>query len=343
MANSVQMEPQPLRRSGVMTGAAAVLLFSVAAAFAAPPSQESETPASKRQRQNREYNESHRDVVERTWSRIITLSDKGHAEKLRKTRIIYSIDETPLRIEANPGEQPVLLITTGGLRLQNVILEAYALIATGKVDEAWLFQYMLYLRQQHLKGARFHTASVAAGIVGEENVNALPPIYHGLYLHYRQTALFFSLAHEAAHLVHDDVVEQADKESDKAFEQRMQRQETRADKFAVDMMTKQAEFVSAFSTLLLSTLMIYEPRDSVSDANLHIPDRLRMRVIAGWVRDAVAKNPRVPDLDRSMINGGLEQTFKFTDPMMSRLFLLFRDAQLQRPVFDRLNLPSVVN
>lgn len=325
-----------------MTGAAAVLLLSVAAAFAAPPSQQSATAASKRQRQNREYNESHRDVVDRTWSRIITLSDKGDAEKLRKARIIYSIDETPLRIEANPGEQPVLLITTGGLRLQNVILEAYALLATGRVDEAWLFQYMLYLRQQHLKGARFHTASVAAGIVGEEGAKALPPIIT-LYLHYRETALFFSLAHEAAHLVHDDVVEQADKESDKAFEQRMQRQETRADKFAVDMMTKQAEFVSAFSTLLFSTLMIYEPRDSVSDANLHIPDRLRLRVIAGWVRDAVAKNPRVPDLDRSMINGGLEQTVKFTDPTMYRVFLLFRDAQLQRPVFDRLNLPSVVN
>jgi len=217
--------------------------------FAAAALAKPETVAAKRQRENREYNESNRGVVEEAWNNVIAASDKSDAEKLRKVKIVYSIDETPLRFEANPGEQPFLLITTGGLRLPNVILEAYALLAGGYRDEEWFFQYMLYLRQQHLKHRYFHTASVAAGFTRKEQVAALNAAYHWFYLTGRQTTLFFALAHEAAHLLRDDVVEQTEEESAHAFELRMRTQESAADKFAADLMVKHGQFVAGFTSL----------------------------------------------------------------------------------------------
>ena len=315
------------------------LFVSGASAFASTLSEKA-TAASERQRENRQYNESHRQIVERTWRGVIGRCDKRDADKLRRVRIIYSIDDTPLRFEANTGEQPILLVTTGGLRLQNVILEAYALFGSGYVDQEWIFQYMLYLRRQHLSHSQFHSPRVAAGLKGAELSGPLNPIFEWLSANYQETILIFTLAHEAAHFIYQDVVEQADEESDKAFEHRMQLQEARADRFAVDMMTKQAQFVAAFNSLLLGTIIIYEPRNSVADANLHIPDRLRLRTITGWVRDALARDTRVPDNERSMINGGLEQSFMFTDPSMYHLFLAFRDSRLQHPIFNRLKLPD---
>lgn len=314
--------------------------FFCSSVLGAGVSQKPETVAAQRQRESREYNESNREVVEQAWSNIIAVADKSDADKLRRVKIVYSTDETPLRFEADAGEQPILLVTTGGLRLSNVILEGYALLAGGYKDEEWFFQYMLYLRQQHLKHRYFHTATTAAGFTSKEQIKALNATYHWFYLTARQTTFFFALAHEAAHLLRNDVVEQADKESTHAFELRMREQEIRADRFAADLMVKHGQFVAGFTSLLVSTMLIYEPRESVSDATLHVPDRERLRAIAGWVRDAIANDSKVKEPDRSMMNAGLNSMLQVTEPLLYQVTLSFRDARLQHPIFDRLKLPE---
>jgi hypothetical protein len=107
-------------------------------------------------------------------------------------------------------------------------------------------------------------------------------------------------------------------------------------------MVKHGQFVAGFTSLLVSTMLIYEPRESVSEATLHVPDRERLRAIAGWVRDAIANNPNVKEPDRSMMNAGLNSMLQVTEPLLYQVTLSFRDARLQNPVFNRLKLPEAV-
>jgi len=60
------------------------------------------------------------------------------------------------------------------------------------------------------------------------------------------------------------------------------------------------------------------------------------------VREAIAKDPQVKEPDRSMMNAGLNSIFQITDPLLYQLTISFRDACLQRPVFNRLKLPEEV-
>jgi hypothetical protein len=278
------------------------------------------------------------------WHSIISLVSANDAKTLRDVRIVYTIDDTPLRFETRSGERPVLFITTGGLIMQDAIMEAYALFGSDYVDKPWITEYILYLRQQHLGHFGFHPAHTAAGIVEQREVDGLSPKFKNQYSFYRSSALLFTLAHEAAHILQGDVIEQKDQESDSAFEQRIQMQENRADKVAADILLKRDELPVGFVMLLVASMCIYEPRDSVADSNLHVPDVSRARTIAGWIRSSVEKDHSVGmNQYRPMINEGLDTLFKVTEPENYAILLHQRDTDLQHPSFRRLNLPDVSN
>jgi hypothetical protein len=321
-----------------------MLLITSCVLSGTPRSIYAESPQGKKQRLSRAFNELHRADVEQTWNSIITLVASDEAKKLREVEIVYTIDDTPLRFEVHPGERPVLFVTTGGLIIEDAIMEAYALFGSGYAGKLWLNEYILYLRQQHLGQSGFHLASTAAGIMGQKQIDGLSNQFKDLYSFYRKSALFFTLAHEAAHILQGDVVEQKDGESKSAFERRIQMQESRADRIAADILLKRDELPAGFVMLLVASMCIYEPRASIADSNLHVPDRPRIRIIAGWIKDSIARDHRVGTNNyRSMLNESLETLFKITEPHNYATMLRERDSDLRHPSFPHLNLPDVSN
>src|SRR6202035_2130538 len=59
-----------------------------------------DTDQAKKQRLSREFNELHRDIVEEAWNGIIKVVSPEEAKTLHEARIVYTIDETPMRFEA---------------------------------------------------------------------------------------------------------------------------------------------------------------------------------------------------------------------------------------------------
>jgi hypothetical protein len=299
-----------------------------------------ESTESKKQRLSSAFNDLHREDVEETWQKIIKVVSSDEAKKLRTVKIYYAKDETPLRFEMEPGHQPILLITTGGLIVEDNVADAFGLVAGGCKDKQWLSEYLWYLRQQHLGHCGFYTATTTAGFNGA-NLKNISSTCLNVSIFFRKTALFFTLAHEAVHLLNGDSQEQHDGESDSDFQKRIRTQEARADDHAVDILLRNDEPPVGFIMVLLASMIIYEPRDTVRDANLHFPDRLRMRPLLIRMRDAIAKDHR-PGTNqyRQMINDGIERTLRTTEHAYYSAMIKERDNYLKRPYFSNLYFPE---
>jgi hypothetical protein len=299
-----------------------------------------ESRQAKKQRLSSAFNDLHREEVQQAWQKIITSVSPDEAKKLGTVKIHYTKDEAPLRFEMEPGHQPILLITTGGLIVEDNITDAYGLVGGGCKDRQWLTEYLYYLRKQYLGHWGYYSATTAAGFDGADLKNISSACLNAS-IFFRKNALLFTLAHEAAHLLNGDSEEQRDGESDSDFQQRIRMQEARADDRAVDILLRNDDPPAGFIMLLLATMIIYEPRDTVRDANLHVPDRSRIRPLATRVRDAIAKDHR-PGTNqyRKMINDGIEGLLRATEPAYYSAMMNERDEYLKSADFFHLYFPE---
>lgn len=275
----------------------------------------------------------YRPDVESAWEAVTSSVGPADREILRKVDIKYSTDETPLRFELRSGNRSVLTITVGGLLVESNISDAYALWGGKYITMEWLHKYIVYLRNQYLSGLQSCSAAVAAGVGDRAAGRVGPPLnqtYQGAWAFFRKSALFFTLAHEAAHALRRDSSEQEYRETKEAFQTRVRKQETAADAFAANLAINRDDFGVGFLMLLTGTMYIYEPRNDTVDVNLHLPDYKRVRALTLYLQSELSRPQTKLAKSRLDWQKDIQTILAETEPELYKLRLRQRDSDLKK-------------
>jgi IrrE N-terminal-like domain len=274
------------------------------------------------------------------WRRVIFSSPDDVRSKLEKVTLDFSDDDTPLYFEANPETRESITISSGGLASIWSFSDLATLHGEKHINwDAWM-EWCALSRICFLHGDPLLPVYPQIRNEAERSNPEFERIAKGL----RQDALFFVLAHESGHIVMRHSSAKEKEESRRQFRERLREQETLADRFASELMLNDRKLGGSFGLVLLTSLMVFEPRGEESfESNPHPPDHLRMRALNQFILNAV-ENGKARSLDADAIRrlaATQRKILSSTAEQHFRDLISGRDAMIKRGIFPNFGVEYV--
>lgn len=277
-----------------------------------------------------------RPEVNQAWKRVLSSSPPEIASKLAKVSLEFSDDESPLYFEAHSGVRQSITVGSGGLAsiwFFSDLATLYGLkhITQSALMEYWALNRILFLHGDPLLGPFPKLRN---------ELDKADPTFERTAKGIRQSAIFFVLSHEAAHIVMRHSSNRQKGESSEKWRKRLTKQESLADHVASKIVLNDNQLGGAFGLVLFTSMMIFEPRSTKSfERNPHPPNQVRMRALDRFILDAVEKR-KVSSLDAEASRRQAERQrsiLSSSDKKYSDLISV-RDAVIKEGIFPSYNV-----
>ncbi len=191
-----------------------------------------------REQELREQRNRSDQLARDVWQKILETVSTEDRRALIDVSLEVTMDDTLFDFYANEDglRGKHIVASGGGIRSLDMTCLAFAMSTQGIVDQEWFLDYLYYCRRQLERSASFIADPIRAA--GLTDAADLPDRVISTSLALSVTGLAFVLAHEAGHIIHHDSMDRHPEESDSAFFKRLRSNETVADEFACQTLTR---------------------------------------------------------------------------------------------------------